>query len=447
MFSNRFAALAAVVLLLIGIPLSAEDGLDDARDRREQIAKESAQTAAELDVLVAEDAEIVAALAELDSYIAIQEADLADAEQELVTRTEAVETARAQAALLDSQIADLEADIIDRSVETYIGSRAGPGTVLSTEDINDAAVMRFLAEDVSGITTDMTDLLRLAKDQQEQAVAEAATGAAQAQALQEQIAQQLTELETSRAAQLTLKSEVEARIADLESQTQALAREDQAIAAFILGEEQARAAQAAEETRIAEEREAENRAREAAEEEERKRREAEEDANRENNENEPPAPTPTAAPTATPTPGVVLPVTPGDGQVEPGQTPNFIWPHNAPVVSPYGNRVHPIYGTVRFHSGLDIDAPAGDLVWAAAGGEVIFSGWRDGYGHTVIVDHGGGYTSLYAHFATLLVSEGQSVSAGTHVGTSGMTGTATGEHVHFEIRINGETVNPRPYLP
>lgn len=445
MFSHRFAALAAVVLLLIGIPLSAEDGLDDARDRREQIAKESAETAAELDVLAAEDAEIVAALAELDSYIAIQEADLAEAEQELVTRTEAVEAAQAQATLLDSQIADLEADIIDRSVETYIGSRSGPGTVLSTEDINDAAVMRFLAEDVSGITTDMTDLLRLAKDQQEQAVAEAATGAAQAQALREQIAEQLTELETSRAAQLTLKSEVEARITELESQTEALVREDQAIAAFILGEEQERAAKAAEETRIAQEREAENRAREAAEEEERKRREAEDEANQENTENEPPAPTPTAIPT--PTPGVVLPVTPGNGQVEPGETPNFIWPHNAPVVSPYGNRVHPIYGTVRFHSGLDIDAPAGDPVWASAGGEVIFSGWRDGYGHTVIVDHGGGYTSLYAHFATLLVSEGQLVSAGNHVGTSGMTGTATGAHVHFEIRINGETVNPRPYLP
>jgi murein DD-endopeptidase MepM/ murein hydrolase activator NlpD len=86
-------------------------------------------------------------------------------------------------------------------------------------------------------------------------------------------------------------------------------------------------------------------------------------------------------------------------------------------------------------------------VTATTGGTVISSGWRGGYGNTVIVDHGDGFTSLYGHLSQLGVSVGSSVDRGDVVGLVGATGTATGNHLHFEIRVNGVATDPRPYLP
>jgi murein DD-endopeptidase MepM/ murein hydrolase activator NlpD len=125
----------------------------------------------------------------------------------------------------------------------------------------------------------------------------------------------------------------------------------------------------------------------------------------------------------------------------------FQWPIVGTVTSEYGYRIHPVYGTRKLHSGMDISAPRGTPIAATSGGVVISSGWRGGYGNTVIVDHGGGVSSLYAHMSQLGVSVGQAVNRGDAVGLVGATGTATGNHLHFEIRENGSATNPRPYLP
>jgi murein DD-endopeptidase MepM/ murein hydrolase activator NlpD len=118
----------------------------------------------------------------------------------------------------------------------------------------------------------------------------------------------------------------------------------------------------------------------------------------------------------------------------------FIWPVSGTVVSGFGMR----WG--RMHEGIDITAPTGTPIWAAAAGTVIWSSWRGGYGHCVVVDHGNGLATLYAHASALLTSVGQQVSQGQTIALVGSTGNSSGPHLHFEVRVNGVAVDPLLYL-
>lgn len=124
----------------------------------------------------------------------------------------------------------------------------------------------------------------------------------------------------------------------------------------------------------------------------------------------------------------------------------FVYPVNGRITSGFGNRRHPILGSNRFHAGVDFGASYGTTIHAADAGQVIFSGWYGGYGRTVIIDHGGGMTTLYAHASRLFVSVGQSVSQGQAIAAVGSTGFSTGPHLHFEVRRNGNPTNPMAYL-
>ena len=121
-------------------------------------------------------------------------------------------------------------------------------------------------------------------------------------------------------------------------------------------------------------------------------------------------------------------------------------PASGGIASPFGWRVHPIYGDRRLHAGIDIDAPHGAPVRAAADGTVVIAGYQTGYGNTVVIDHGGGLATLSAHLSVISVSAGQTVSGGQLVGAVGNTGNSTGPHLHFEVRINGSPVDPMGYL-
>lgn len=123
----------------------------------------------------------------------------------------------------------------------------------------------------------------------------------------------------------------------------------------------------------------------------------------------------------------------------PKRKDGWVFPVVGPITSWYGWRY------TGFHHGLDIGAPYGTPVLATANGTVTFAGWRGGYGRTVVIDHGGGVESLYAHLSTLGVSVGERVSQGQEIGRVGNTGRSTGPHLHLEIRVNGKSVNPINY--
>ncbi len=116
------------------------------------------------------------------------------------------------------------------------------------------------------------------------------------------------------------------------------------------------------------------------------------------------------------------------------------------VSSGFGYRVHPIYGSVRLHTGVDLGASTGTPIRAAADGVVVSAGWLGGYGNAVVIDHGGGRATLYAHQSSMSVSRGQEVSKGQVIGRVGCTGACTGPHLHYEVRINGNPVDPSHYL-
>mgnify|MGYP003063359533 FL=1 len=111
------------------------------------------------------------------------------------------------------------------------------------------------------------------------------------------------------------------------------------------------------------------------------------------------------------------------------------------ISSPFGYRVHPVLHTVRMHTGIDYAAPTGTPIKAAADGEVIFKGWKGGYGNTVMIRHANGVETLYGHMSAFSPADGR-VRAGEVIGFVGTTGRSTGPHLHYEARVNGQPVNP-----
>ena len=126
----------------------------------------------------------------------------------------------------------------------------------------------------------------------------------------------------------------------------------------------------------------------------------------------------------------------------------LMWPlpGHYKITSPYGGRIHPITGVWHNHGGTDIEAPNGTNILSSNDGVVIFAGFHWSYGNYIIVDHGGGIATLYAHCSRLLAGEGQPVSKGDPVAKIGSTGESTGNHLHYEVRVNGVRKNPMEYL-
>lgn len=150
-----------------------------------------------------------------------------------------------------------------------------------------------------------------------------------------------------------------------------------------------------------------------------------------------------AAATPTPTPKPQSTATP-----PPTYTAKYIWPcPDYPGISSYfGMRLHPIYNEWRMHNGIDINAANATYILASAGGTVIAAEWMDGYGYCVMISHGEGIVTLYAHCSEMRVSYGDKVTQGQVIALVGSTGLSTGPHCHFEVRLNGTPVNPLEYV-
>jgi murein DD-endopeptidase MepM/ murein hydrolase activator NlpD len=126
----------------------------------------------------------------------------------------------------------------------------------------------------------------------------------------------------------------------------------------------------------------------------------------------------------------------------------MVWPlqYTTTITSKFGNRKHPILRRYSMHTGIDIGGKSGESILAANHGTVILAGWQDAYGNTVVIDHGGGITTLYAHCSKILVRKGDEVKAGHVIAKVGSTGWSTGPHLHFEVRVDGEPKNPLNYV-
>jgi murein DD-endopeptidase MepM/ murein hydrolase activator NlpD len=131
---------------------------------------------------------------------------------------------------------------------------------------------------------------------------------------------------------------------------------------------------------------------------------------------------------------------------EPSAPGALLWPVSGPISSPFGYRMHPVYHRMILHAGIDIAVPTGTTTVAAASGRVIVAGYEGDCGNMVAIDHGGGLSTIYCHFSQVFVGVGQEVQRGQAIGAAGMTGDATGPHVHFQVDLHGQPVDPMGYL-
>ena len=390
------AALMATAVLAQG----EQQQIEDLRGQREQIARDAAEVAKQVDALVADDEALLAALKELDDYIELQLARIDAADKSIAAAEAEAVAAQMEADWLAQEIESIRARLRERAIQAFVKPQADIVEQLANDSLNENAVRLFLIDLAIGNELEITDELRTAEAQLE-VVRRRAVGRAE-EAERERAAQQqrLAEIEDARAVAEAFRAEVQSRIDEWRREAAVLARVDKEMEREIFAIE--------EELRRAEEerRRLEEEARRRAVEEQRRAHEA------------------------------------ANGPFE-----LVAWPADGEKTSGFGPRVHPVYGDVRLHQGIDIDGDTGDRVRAARSGEVILAGSRSGYGNTVVVYHGLGYSTLYAHLSRISVTVGDQVSSGDRIGSIGSTGLSTGPHLHFELRIDGEAVDPIPYLP
>ena len=396
------SATAATAALMAAAALAQgeQQQIEDLRGRREQIARDAAEVAKQVDALLADDEALVAALNELDVYIELQFARIDAAEKSIDAAEAEASAAEAEADWLAQEIDSIRQRLRDRAIQTFVQPPADIAEQLGNNSLNENAIRLFLIDLAIGNEMEITDELRTAEAQLEVIRRRAVERAEEADRERSAQQQRLAEFEEARAVAEAFRAEVQRRIGEWRSEAAELERADKEMEREIFAIEEAIRRAEEERRRRAEE------ARRRAVEEERRAHEAEH-----------------------------------------GPFELIVWPADGQKTSGFGPRVHPVYGDVRHHQGIDIDGDTGDRVRAARSGEVILSETRGGYGKTVVVYHGLGYSTLYAHMSQIAVGVGAHVSSGDRIGSIGSTGLSTGPHLHFELRIDGRAVDPTPYLP
>ena len=372
---------------------------DDARRKRDEARRKAEQVRRDLDLAQASETELEKHLEEIAADLVERQAEAADAQSDADQAAASVIKITADIAALKVELAHRKEIFNRRAVMAYMGGEGRPlddlalaGQLLSLpSDLTDAARRTEIVKGVSQQDNDAYDRLIETQDQlaRDEVALTAARDRAKRRSADAKAAVHAVAL--LKKDQEKAKAVLDQRIADLTAEADALAAEQTKL------EELIRQRQAAVE--------AARRAREAAGQ---------------------------AA-------GNGLSRLPRAGS---GVSPTgFIWPVQGPVTSGYGPR----WG--RMHTGIDVAAPSGTPIHAAKAGEVIFTGWLGGYGNTVLLDHGDGVATLYGHQSRIGTTEGQILNQGDVLGFVGTTGHSTGNHLHFEIRVDTKPRNPRPYLP
>jgi len=391
---RTFLSMLVLAVAVGSMHLSAgsQQSASDARAEREQVREEQAAAAKELDAARADDEAVYAALTAITSSVNAYQAEIDEAERQLAGAK--IQVDDAQLAIIEAEVAEtaLLDELAALAVAGYVSGGDQSSALFESDNISQAIRQDSLLEQANGDTSDLLEQLRVVQEDGDLAATDAATALADAELLEVELAEVLVVLEDEQAVQAALKLELESRVNDWESKVADLAAADAQLTQDIRDLEAAAAAAAA--------------------------------ANNSNNSGGSSAPAP------------------GSSSVS-----GFQWPVNGSVTSGFGYRVHPIYGTRRLHQGLDISGGSGTPIAAAKSGTVLSAGWRGGYGNAVVISHGDGVTTLYAHQSSMNVSSGAQVNRGDIIGWVGSTGASTGPHLHFEVRINGSAVDPRPYLP
>jgi murein DD-endopeptidase MepM/ murein hydrolase activator NlpD len=371
----------------------------DLERRRDETRRKQEQIRRDLDLAQASESELEKHLEEIAADLVDRQAEAADAQSDADQAAASVVKISADITALKAELVHRKAIFNRRAVMAYMGGQGRPlddlalaGELLSgPSDLTDAARRSEIVKGVSQQDNDAYE--RLTETQHQLAQEELALTAARDRAKQRSADAQSAVQAVARLKkdQEAAKAILDQRIAGLTAEADALAAEQTKL------EELIRQRQAA--------LEAARRARAAA------GQAASNGLNR-------------------------LPRT-GAGVSPSG----FIWPVNGVLTSGYGPR----WG--RMHTGIDIAAPSGTPIRAAKAGEVIFTGWLGGYGNTVLLDHGDGIATLYGHQSRIGCAEGQILNQGDILGFVGTTGHSTGNHLHFEVRVDTKPRNPRPYLP
>ena len=392
--------LSVVAMMATAVLAQSDDRIDDIRRQREQLARDAAEVASQVDALIADDDALMAALEDLDGYIGLQQTRIGAAQAAIAAAEAEAEAARAEADWLVDDLAAIRDRLRQRAIAAYVQPSVDGFDQLSSDTLNDGAVRMFLLDLAIGNELEIADELRTAEAQLEVVRRRAVARAEEADRERQAQQQRLADLEEARAAAVELRAEIQSRIDEWELVSGEIEQSDEEMEREIF--------------RIEEEiRRKEEERRRQEEEERRQAIEAERRAH----------------------------------EAEHGPFELVAWPADGQKTSGFGPRVHPIFGTVRQHNGIDLDGNTGDRVRAARSGEVILAGDRSGFGNTIVIYHSLGYSTLYAHLSRIDVSVGQQVASGDHIGAIGSTGWSTGPHLHFELRVDGIARDPTPYLP
>lgn len=387
--------LAAVLMLSLVVPAAAHDPSDELEEVQSEIAALTSQinNARAESRRVGEDlAAAQARLAEVQDVLGVAEANLATKQAQVAAQEQRVADLEAQLRAVELQLLETTQAIDEttqtlasQAVEMYMNAAMPVGTmVLGFDSVSDLAVGWTYADGVSAKSEDLLDTFEFLRVEEDRQRTQIEVSRTEAETILAGLDAEKAQLEAELVRVESLREEAEAELAEVQS---LLGR----IRGDIDAAEQHKDGLEADLARI----------------------EAEIAA----------------------------------AQQSGGEAPGRLrMPVHGWISSYYGWRVHPIFGTRRMHTGIDLAAIGGTPIYSAEAGTVIIAGLRGGYGNAVVIDHGGGLATLYAHQSRLTVSVGEQVSAGERIGFVGCTGYCTGDHLHFEVHINGTHTDPLPYL-
>jgi murein DD-endopeptidase MepM/ murein hydrolase activator NlpD len=414
----RSAALAAFLLLFAASPVlgapattpkdqgSLDDQIKSAREQVEGASAEEARLLTQIEASAAHKKELDGTVASLDAQVRAVQSDVSAAESKLavVEAQQAVTQRRLDET--QAQLSEAKARLGRQAIAAYTGQTDAVRFIdatLKSHDIGELIVKREYIKAVAGNQRETIVLHEKLRDEVDDIREELGESRARAESQRDEVAGKRNVLQSQRDAQATteaqvaaeitegtkLRSEALARKKEFQAEADALQRESDLIAATLRSRGSTPAG-------------------------------GDGTSGGDDGSNG-------------------APVAPSGGQLSsplPG----------APIVSGFGSRVHPIYGDVRVHTGVDYAASEGTPIHAAGDGVIVSAGSFGGYGNATIIDHGGGLATLYGHQSSMSVSAGQRVTRGQIIGRVGCTGACTGPHLHFEVRVNGTPVNPIPYL-